>query len=82
MASTVNAIVPFLRDDAGFNPEATRTMSSAFDEVCKALRILDTDAAAREIVAMRVIDVARSGEYDARELSRRVLAEGPRTSGM
>ena len=67
-------IVPFLDDQSVFEPEATRAMSAAFDEVCRILK-LDNDARAREAVAGRIIELARRGERDPKRLCERVLGE-------
>ena len=67
------AILPFLHGNAAFDPEATRAMSTAFDDVCRALKV--DDAHARESIAMRIIDLARRGERDPVRLRDRVLKE-------
>jgi hypothetical protein len=36
------AILPFVKDPLVFGPEATRAMSVAFDELCRALNVSDT----------------------------------------
>jgi hypothetical protein len=55
------AILPFLQGDAAFDPEATRAMSTA------RRRMPDAQGErrrAREVIAMRIIDLARRGERD------------------
>jgi hypothetical protein len=69
----MGTIVPFLKDGA-FNPQEIEAMSAALDGVCKALN-LDGDATAREIVAIRIIELARRGERDPTRLRDRVVAE-------
>lgn len=64
-----------LRNTTAFEPEAIAAMSRAFEDACAALHILATDERIREIVATRVIDLARAGVTDARVLSERVLQE-------
>jgi hypothetical protein len=49
-------------------------MSIALDYVCKVLR-LDGDTAAKETVAIRIIELARRGERDPTKLGDRVVAE-------
>jgi hypothetical protein len=66
-------IIPFLRDDA-FDPEALRAMSMALDAVCRTLQV-DGDQHAREVVAARIIELARRGERDPERLRDRVLWE-------
>jgi len=71
----MGTIIPFLKEQAVFEPEVTRAMSSAFDEVCQALNLADGDARSREAVAVRLIELARRGERDPMALRQRVLRE-------
>jgi hypothetical protein len=64
----------YLNNDGVFSPVAIRTMSMALDDVCKALR-LDGHAAAKEAVAIRIIELARRGERSPTKLRDRVVAE-------
>ena len=64
----------YLEDHASFEPEAIEIMSDALEEACKALHI-NGEIKDREAVAVRIIDLARSGVIDAKALSRRVVAE-------
>ena len=66
-------IIPFLQDNA-FDPDAVRGMSIALEEVCRKLQ-LNGDQAAREAIAVRIIELARRGERDPERLSDRVLWE-------
>jgi hypothetical protein len=70
----MGTIVPFLDDDPVFGPQDIETMSKALDDVCKALK-LDGHTTAREVVATRIIELARRGERNANRLQERVLAE-------
>jgi len=70
----MTSIVPFLRDQAVFEPKATHAMSVAFDEVCSALDI-NGDERARKTIAVRIIELARRGERNADQLRDRVLRE-------
>ena len=70
-------MIPFLQDDA-FGPDALRAMSTALEEVCRMLKI-DHDQGAREVVAVRVIELARCGECDPERLRDRVLREAGAT---
>jgi hypothetical protein len=70
-------INPFLQGDA-FGPDALRSMSTALEEVCRMLKI-DHDQGAREVVAVRIIELARRGECDAERLRDRVLREAGAT---
>jgi hypothetical protein len=60
---------------AAFCPEEITAMSKAFEEACSALRVFDGDARGREIVATRIIDLARGGVIEANALRDRVLLE-------
>jgi hypothetical protein len=50
-------------------------MSVAFDEVCVALGLPETSLAVRELIAIRIIELAQRGERDAARLRDRVLRE-------
>jgi hypothetical protein len=75
------SILPFLRDQSVFEPEVTQAMSVAFEEVCQALQ-LDGDVRARNVIAVRIIELARRGEHDPERLRESVLrdANGGRAS--
>jgi hypothetical protein len=60
-------ITPFLHDHA-FEPEVTRAMGIAFEEACRLLRLPDATDPAAEIVAAKIIELAKSGERDAGRL--------------
>jgi hypothetical protein len=64
----------YLEDSAAFDPEAIKAMSKALEEACQALQI-NGQMKDREVVATRIIDLARSGVVDAKVLSERVTAE-------
>ena len=64
----------YLEDHVSFKPEAIAIMSEALEDSCKALHI-DGEAKDREVVATRIIDLARSRVIDAKALSKRVVAE-------
>ena len=66
------SIVPFLRDSA-FEPDHIQAMSMAFEEVCNTLAI--QDPLSREVIAVRIIELARRGERSAARLHDRVLHE-------
>jgi hypothetical protein len=57
-----------------FDPETVTAMATALELVCAALRI-NGDAIAREVIATRIIKLARRGEDDAEKLRDRVLSE-------
>jgi hypothetical protein len=68
-------IVPFLRGQPVFDPEALHAMSSALDQACHALKLPENAARERETVAVRIIELARRGERDATRLCELVLLE-------
>ena len=68
-------IIPFLRANKNaFDPEDLKAMSTALDDVCHALKLKDNDPA-REVMAERIIDLARTGERSPAGLRDRVLRE-------
>lgn len=68
-------IIPFLRDASVFEPETTQAMATAFDEVCRTLRLTDTATIERETVAAKVVALAQRGERNSLRLVERVLRE-------
>ena len=64
----------YLYDHSAFEPEAIEAMSKALEETCKALHI-DGEMKDRQVIAARIIDLARNGVVDAKALSDRVVAE-------
>ena len=71
----------YLEDSAAFEPEAIEAMSKALEEACKALHI-NGQIQDREVVATRIIDLARNGVVDAKALSERVIAEAKALSSL
>jgi len=68
------AVHPFIKD-AVFDAEATHALALAFDDICAQMNLPQTASAAREIVAARVIDLAREGVFDPQVLLARILHE-------
>jgi CO/xanthine dehydrogenase Mo-binding subunit len=68
-------ILPFLRDPAVFEPETTQAMATAFDEVCRALKLTESAINEREAIASKIVDLARRGERSSRALIERVLRD-------
>jgi hypothetical protein len=66
-------ILPFVRDGV-FDHEDITVMSAALDDVCKMLNLRD-DNSAREVIAIRIIDLARAGERSPTRLRDRILHE-------
>jgi hypothetical protein len=70
-------IVPFLRSQdevAWFDQKVIDAMSKALDAVCRDLHLPEGDPA-REVMAARIIDLARRGGHDPAKLRDRVIAE-------
>ena len=61
--------------DAVFEPDETHAMALAFDEICRAMQLPEASTVPRELVAMRVIELAREGMLDPTLLKARVLHE-------
>ena len=76
----MGAITPFLKD-AAFEPRDIQAMSKALDDVCKALNV-NGDAKAREVIAVRIIELARRGERSSTKLRERLLAEANGGTGL
>jgi len=75
-------ILPYLKDDSVFDPEATQAMSAAFDATCNALGVPDANSREREVIATRIIELARRGERNADRLRDRVIHEAGSLAGV
>jgi hypothetical protein len=65
-----------LPDQPTFAPEMTSILSQAIDDTCDALHIPSENIHDREVVAARIVDLARrTGVIDAGVLSDRVVRE-------
>src|ERR1700735_4309012 len=51
-------------DKTAFGPASIEAMSKAFEEACTALQVYAGDEKGREIIATRIIDLARGGLID------------------
>jgi hypothetical protein len=69
----MGTIIPFLKDSV-FDQNDIIAMSMALDGVCEVMRLQD-DSQAREIMAARIIDLARCGERSPTRLRDTVLHE-------
>jgi hypothetical protein len=67
-------ITPFLSRDR-FDRETIRVMGIAFEMACVALRLADRDDDANEIIARRIIELAKAGERNPDLLCENVLKE-------
>lgn len=65
-------IVPFLKDGS-FDPETVHAMGDAFDQARKLLHDRGQPSVVQEIIAKRIIEIARTGERDADKMCKRVL---------
>ena len=66
-------ILPFVKDGV-FDQKDITAMSMALDDVCKILNLRD-DSSAREVIASRIVDLARAGERNPTRLRDRILHE-------
>jgi glyoxylate carboligase len=64
--------VPFLKDGS-FDPETVHAMGDAFDRARKLLHDRGQPSVVQEIIAKRIIEIARTGERDADKMCKRVL---------
>ena len=69
------AIIPFSRDRCAFDPQDVSAMSLAFDEVCKALDLPADATSTREVIAIRIIELAKRGGRSPTFLRDQVLRE-------
>jgi hypothetical protein len=58
---------------AVFEPEVTIVMSVVFDEICEQLLIPMTAESIRQIIAIRILELAHNGEHDPMRLRDAVL---------
>jgi nitrogen regulatory protein PII-like uncharacterized protein len=68
------SITPFLNDESAFAPQDIKAMSMALEDACKALNIVSDDKA-REVIAIRIIELGRRGERSPTKLRDRVMHE-------
>jgi hypothetical protein len=64
----------YLEGNTAFGPEEIKAMSEALERACAALHV-NGQLRDRELIATRIIDLARNGVLDAKVLSDRVVAE-------
>ena len=74
-------IIPFL-DGKVFGPEDIQAMSTALEDVCKTLNLADEAKSERELLAKKIIALARQGERNAALLRDRMLKEILRRRGV
>jgi len=76
----MGTISPFLKDQPAFDPTDIQAMSMALDDVSAALN-LNGNVKATQIVAARIIELARRGERSPTRLRDRLLAEANGATG-
>ena len=68
----------YLRRTSTFDPEAVLAMSIAFELACADLQVLEDDERGREIIATRIINLARQGIICPAALHHHALADQPK----
>ena len=68
-------ILPFSKNECAFDPKDVRAMATAFEDVCKTLEVPPDAANLREVIAVRIIELAKRGERRQTVLRERVLQE-------
>ena len=74
------SIVPYIKDGV-FEPQAIAIMSEAFDAACKELHDTGQPEIVREVIAGRIIELARTGELDPVRLREAALVGLTGTGG-
>jgi hypothetical protein len=64
-----------LLQQAAFSPEDIGRMTAAFEAALRLLRLRDRTDPITEIIAKKIIEVARNGERDAPRICARALKE-------
>ena len=76
----MNSIAGLTARTLAFDPQDIDAMTAALDAVCKKLNI-GGNATARELIALRIIELARRGERSCTVLQERLLADAQGGSG-
>jgi hypothetical protein len=66
-------ILPFVRPETTFDPDAVAIMSSAFDAALASLNDQNQSPTVREIIAKRIIAAAMKGERDPERLRQEAI---------
>jgi hypothetical protein len=65
-----------LLENRAFDPTSVRVLIAAYDTVCVELDLAESRyAAANELVAIKVIEIAQTGERDLKTIVQRALEE-------
>jgi hypothetical protein len=67
-------IRPYL-EGATFNPEVIQLLSEAYQATCRVLGLIDRADPMTEIVAKKIIEIAKRGERDPLKIRQLVLKE-------
>jgi hypothetical protein len=78
---TTETIAAYIPDQPAFSPQDVAAMSQALEAVCDNLNIFN-NRTAREVIAIRIIELARRGERSFEMLRDRVLVEANGGSGL
>jgi hypothetical protein len=73
-------IVELTAGNLAFGPQDIDAMATALDEVCKFLNIRD-NATARELIALRIVELWQRGQRSATALQKSLLADSQGGSG-
>ena len=65
-------ITPYLNGQV-FQPEVIQAMGIAFRNACESLKLIDKSDPLNEIIAMKIVELAHSGEHDSERLCAGVL---------
>jgi hypothetical protein len=65
-------IIPYLNGTA-FDPDLTHAMGQAYDRAFRALHDRGQPAMVHEVIAKRIIEIAKTGERDPNKLCERAL---------
>ena len=71
----MTTIIPFLNDRSVFGPSDLQAMSMALDDVCQELNLPSHAVGARELIASRIIELARRGERSPTKLRDALIAQ-------
>ena len=72
-AQAVAKILPFLPPYTTFDAEAVGKLSTAYELALAALHDAGQPESVREIIARRIIELAKKGELDSRRLANTVI---------
>jgi hypothetical protein len=65
-------VIPFFYD-ASFDPETTHIMGQAYESACTKLHDVGQPEIVKNVIARRIIEIAKTGERDPNQLCKRAL---------